>query len=135
MKVFLSYAHADARLAKVLAAVLSSAGYQVFSGQDLLPGDNFAQQIGEALEESEAMVVLISPASVDSPWVKKEIDFALGSPNYAGRLIPVVVRPTAEMPWILRRLDPVRAGKSPAEVGKRVIEALEEPRKLERAGS
>ena len=72
-----------------------------------LPGDNWAAMVGRALEESEAMVVLLTPAAVDSPYVKREIEYALGARNYSNRLVPVVVGDrkrvsTENIPWIVR---------------------------------
>lgn len=124
-RVFLSYAQSDRRFAERLAKDLAAAGFAVWSGQDVLPGDNWARKTGEALDESDAMVVIVSPDAAKSEWVRREVEFALGSPRYAGRLIPVVITPTDEMPWILDRLRPVSVKKSGGEVSQQVIEALE----------
>ena len=70
-----------------------------------MPGDNAASEISDALEGSDAVIVLVAPESMRSAWVRQEINFALGSPRYAGRLIPVLVKPTDEIPWILQKLD------------------------------
>ena len=65
--------------------------------------------MGRALEESEAMVVLLTPAAIHSPDVRRNIEYALGAKNYSNRLIPVVVGdperiPAKEIPWIVRRM-------------------------------
>lgn len=126
MKVFISYAYQDRTLADDLGARLSDAGYAVWRAEEqLLPGENWALKIGKALEESDAMVVLVSPESVRSQSVREEINYALGSPNYAGRVIPVLVRPTAEMPWFFRKLNVVPAGKNRVKLGNTIINALE----------
>ncbi|MDE0040335.1 MAG: toll/interleukin-1 receptor domain-containing protein [Gammaproteobacteria bacterium] len=110
MKVFLSYAHADAALAERVCEALADSGLEVTDpDRDHLPGDNWAGEVARALEESEAMVVLLTPAAVSSPDVKRNIEFALGAKNYSNRLIPVVVGnldrfPAAELPWIVRRM-------------------------------
>ena len=127
MKVFISHAQQDRTLADDLAARLSDAGYEVWRAEEqLLPGENWALKIGQALEESDAMVVLVSPESVRSQSVREEINYALGSPNYAGRVIPVLVRPTAEMPWVFRKLNVVPAGKSRVKLGNTIINALQQ---------
>ena len=36
------------------------------------------------------MTVLLTPAAVSSPYVKREIEYALGAKNYSNRLFPVV---------------------------------------------
>ena len=110
MKVFISHADADAALAARISEALAKSGFEVWdSDRDLLPGDNWAGKIARALEESEAMIVLLTPAAVNSPQVRREIEYALGARNYSNRLIPVVVGdrkrfPTNEIPWIVRRL-------------------------------
>lgn len=125
-RVYLSYAQSDRRLAATLAKDLNAAGFTVWSDQEVLPGDNWARKVAEALEESEAMVVIVSPAAAKSERVHREVEFALGSPRYADRLIPVVVKPTRDMPWILDELEPVSVKKAKGEVSRHVIEALEE---------
>lgn len=125
MRVFLSYADSDMEFAKGLASQLSKQGYEVWDPyQNLFPGDNWSLKIGEALKESKAMVVLLSPDSVRSRSVRREIEYALGDPNYSGRLFPVVVRPTKEIPWILKKFQIFHAGKNSAEISRRIISAL-----------
>ena len=110
MKVFLSYAHDDAALAGRVCKALADSGLEVADpDRDHLPGDNWAGEVARALEESEAMVVLLTPAAASSPDVKRNIEYALGSKNYSNRLIPVVVGdlgrfPVAGVPWIVRRM-------------------------------
>lgn len=110
MNVFLSYSHTDALLAAQVSRGLKAAGLNVWSPDgDLLPGDNWAAEVARALEESQAMVVLLTPDAMHSPWVKREMEYALGAQNYCDRLIPVVVGnpelvPADDVPWIVRRL-------------------------------
>lgn len=110
MKVFISHSHSDAPLAATISKGLQDKGFEVWDPDlNLLPGDNWAAEIARALEESQAMVVLLTPNSVSSSNVKREIEFALGSKNYRNRLIPVVIGgrdriSTQEIPWIMRKL-------------------------------
>jgi|SRR5580704_14616355 hypothetical protein len=98
-------------MARELATHLEKAGFDTWDPADArFPGDNWALRIGKALQESEAMVVLISPDSMKSQTVRQEIDYALGSPQYKGRLIPVVVKATSEIPWILKKFPSVSIG-------------------------
>jgi hypothetical protein len=125
MNVFLSYTEADAKWAGQLRAALASAGYEVWNpAADLEPGHNWHLEVGRALERSDAMVVLLSPSSVHSPSVVSEIEYALSDARFRGRLIPVLVKPTADIPWILRRLPLVRATKDAAETAERIAVAL-----------
>jgi hypothetical protein len=116
MKVFLSYAPSDRKVAKELAAHLEKAGHNVWFADDaLFPGQNIALETGKALDRSEAMVVLLSPEALKSGSVQQEIGFALGAPQFRGRLIPVMVKPTDDIPWILKKFPSVRLGKHIAE--------------------
>jgi hypothetical protein len=125
MRVFLSYTTADEDFAKELGSQLSRQGCDVWDpSEQLFPGDNWLLKIGEALKKSKAMVVLLSPDSIKSDWVRREIEYAVGDRNYKGRVFPVVVRPTDEVPWILRKFPILRANHNPAEIGKRIATAL-----------
>jgi TIR domain len=126
MKIFISYAPSDEVFAKDLATRLRSAGYEVlFPTEDLHPGDNVSLAIGEAMERADGMVALLSPKSIQSPRMRSELQFALGSPNFENRLIPVVIEPTEQIPWIFRKLPLVRAGSSPAVTARRVLKKLQ----------
>ena len=113
MQVFLSYSPSDESLATRVRSALEESGLQVWdASRDILPGDNWAEHISEALKHSEAMVVLLTQSSVQSPWVQREIEYALGNPAYAKRLIPVLAGdpetfPQEKIPWILNRLSMV----------------------------
>ena len=110
MKVFLSHSHADAPLAARVSAALRRSGLEVWDTDlDVLPGDNWAAAVGRALEESEAMVVLLTVDAINSPNVRREIEYALGAKRYSNRLIPVAVGdrerlPAHKVPWIVRKL-------------------------------
>ena len=109
MKVFLSYSHADSRLAAQISNALQQSGMQVWTPDaNILPGDNWGAELGRALEESNAMVVLLTPDPPDCD-VMRNIDYALGAKNYSNRLIPVVVGDPAQVradlvPWIVRKM-------------------------------
>ena len=105
MKVFISHAPADRDAADELATELRADGFQVVHPDlEVLPGENLPLKIGRALEKSKAMVVLLSPKAVASPWVQKEIEHAITSRRFNGRLIPVMLHKTTRYPWILKNL-------------------------------
>ena len=132
MRVFLSFDSEDERSAKEFAERLSAAGFDVWnSAQELLPGDNWGLKVGKALEESDAMIVLLSPQSVKSPWVRHEIEYAVGSRKYEGRVIPVMVRPTPDIPWVLRQFQVVRADKERDEAARQIVQKLRRATKLQ----
>lgn len=133
MKVFISHAHENDALAKKLGKALKRVGWDVWDDEQILPGDNPAEKIGQALEESEAIVVLLTPEAVQSNMVRSEISYALGKKRFSGRLIPVIVGSEAafrheSLPWILRTLNPIElpeSGQGEAEGIRQIAEALQ----------
>ena len=72
--VFISHVAEDGGLAARLAAGLDAAGYTTwYYERDSLPGGSYLGQVMEAITFSTAMVVLVSPASLASWQVDKEV--------------------------------------------------------------
>ena len=84
-KVFLSYDRDDRTLAQKVAAALERAGHDVWWDRNIRGGAEFSQEIDQALQAAEAVVVLWSERSIASAWVRDEA--AAGRDS--GRLIPV----------------------------------------------
>jgi len=123
-KVFLSYALTDRAVAERIRRVLQQHSFQVFDpGFELQLGENWAERIGKELSDSDAMVVLLSSESVKSLNLRSEIGFALGSSNYQNRVIPVLIEPTEDIPWILRTFPMVKLSDS-VDPGQEVLKAL-----------
>ena len=73
--VFLSYAHADRSAALSLAKGLRDQSLDVFiDAESLDPGENWAAHLAEGLGRSDAMVVPLTPKSVASESVRRDID-------------------------------------------------------------
>ncbi len=133
MQVFISHATADEMLVQKLSEALRKLGLDVWDGTEILPGENWATKVGEALQESQAMVVLLTPNSLHSSHVRHEISYALGAENYDRRLIPVLAAPSDqlpkdEIPWILNNFQMVSLLKHEQneEGFKRVAQAVKE---------
>jgi len=95
MKVFMSYAQTDvllaARVAHALRSYGSSFGFEIWDDWGLRLGESKTDIITRALEESNVMVALLTPAAARSDSVKFEIEYAIGASNLINRVIPVVV--------------------------------------------
>jgi TIR domain len=79
MKVFISHAHTDEPLVKKVAVGLKEAGLEVWDDtREIMPGDNWADKVAQALRESETMVVLLTPDALRSSWVRRDVEYALG---------------------------------------------------------
>ena len=125
MQVFVSYENSDKEFASALSSELERRGLSVWlDKQNLLPGDNWSLEIGKALAKSQAMVVLISPESMRSNRVRQEIEYALGHSSYEHRLFPVEVRPTDEVPWILRKFNILKGTHNAERISRMIANAL-----------
>jgi hypothetical protein len=131
MQVFISHDFKDSKLAQRVADVLKDNGFDVWDESQILPGDNWAKTIGNELENSDAMVVLLTPNSVKSPNILNEIGYALGNKEYKGRLIPVIAADSEhpqpfEVPWILKKFPIIHIPSSEEEEEglKQIIQTL-----------
>ncbi len=130
MRVILSHAARDSELARRIAAALTAAGLTVWDPvAEILPGDNWAAKAAQALQESEAMVVLLTPDGLESDWVRRDMEYALGEIRFKQRLIPVLVGAADQLaeqdvPWILKHLNTVRLVEDDPASAQRVAEAI-----------
>jgi tetratricopeptide (TPR) repeat protein len=83
--VFLSYARDDVARVRPLAQALESGGHSVWWDQHIAGGQQYAEEIEQALESADAVVVVWSDSSCRSSWVRDEA----ASARDRGRLIPV----------------------------------------------
>ena len=85
-KLFLSYSRKDEPRARRLAEWLHGEGHSVWRDEDDIGGGaSFSSEIEKALKDCDAVLVLWSPDSVQSAWVRDEA--AYGRDN--GKLIPL----------------------------------------------
>jgi len=134
MKVFISHASRDKDLVRSIANVLKESGMDVWDDTlEIYPGENWAEKIAQALEESQAMVVLLTPDAQISKWMEWEIEYALGKMAYNKRLIPVLIGDPQEfqkqnIPWIFRHLNMIylpERGKNRESI-KQIAKAIKE---------
>lgn len=117
MKVFISYSSKDEALASEVVRSLEQSGLNVWYGKrEIMPGDNWADKIGQGLRESDAMVVLVTADALASDAVQFNISYALSEKSFSNRLIPVIVGDANDfakerIPWIFKRLKTVKLSK------------------------
>lgn len=100
--VFISYARADAAFALRLGADLKSKGANVWLDQlDIRPGQQWDREIELAVTAASALLVILSPAAVDSNNVMDEVAFALDEHK---TVIPAVCA-DCRIPIRLRRIQ------------------------------
>lgn len=72
--VFVSHVEEDAAIAVEIAAGLEAAGFSTwYYERDSVPGVSYLVQVGEAIERSSAVVLLVSRASLGSHQVTTEV--------------------------------------------------------------
>lgn len=73
MPVFISYSHKDKEFAHILATNLVKNRTNVWIDDwEVNAGESLIEKIQDALEESSALIVILSKSSVESVWCKKE---------------------------------------------------------------
>jgi len=70
--VFISYARSDKARVAPLVAAIEAKGWSVWWDPDIAPGQEFDRLIASELEIAAAVLVVWTPKSVDSRWVRGE---------------------------------------------------------------
>ena len=60
-----------------------------YSETNLLGAQEWHDEIGKALARCDWFVILLSPHATRSKWVKRELLYALRSPRYENRIVPI----------------------------------------------
>ncbi|HEX5380289.1 MAG TPA: TIR domain-containing protein, partial [Phenylobacterium sp.] len=87
--VFISYSREDRAIARQFAEALAHEGLDVWWDVALRSGEVFDMVIERALSAARAVIVLWSPRSVESRWVRAEATQA----DVNGTLAPVMIEP------------------------------------------
>ena len=101
--IFISYAHEDSHTADEIVQVLRTSGIEHFRDvKDISWGDAITSRVRSALLNCEAILVVVSPASLESHWVPYEIGHAsaLGKP-----VLPFLTDPLCSPPQFIRDLN------------------------------
>lgn len=104
MPIFISYSHADKTFVDKLAAHLVKHDAHVWVDTwELNVGDSILNRVQEAIQESSALLIVLSKASVASEWCKKELNAGLMRELDEKKVIvlPVLVE-DCEIPVFLR---------------------------------
>ncbi len=87
--IFISYSREDRDYARKFAQSLANEGFRVWWDDAIHSGQTFDTVIEQELRAAKAVVVLWSPRSVGSRWVRSEASIA----DRNGRLVPVIIEP------------------------------------------
>lgn len=87
--IFISYSRPDEAVARSYADRLRDAGLDVWWDNHLRSGEEWDRVIEDALRSAHAVIVLWSPAAVDSRWVRAEATVA----QRQNSLVPAIIQP------------------------------------------
>ncbi len=87
--IFISYSRQDRNTAEQFAVGLAEEGFAVWWDDAIHSGETFDEVIEEELRAAKAVVVLWSPRSVTSRWVRAEATLA----DRRRKLSPVIIEP------------------------------------------
>lgn len=87
--IFLSYARQDRDTARLFADSLAAEGFSVWWDASLHSGETFDEVIEQRLRDAKAVIVLWSPRSVASRWVRAEATLA----DRRNKLAPAIIEP------------------------------------------
>jgi hypothetical protein len=101
--VFVSHGSEDSEDANALAAFIESKGVKSWiAPRDVRPGQDYSEQLQEAIETSIAFVVLVSDKANRSPYVRAETEMAFsnGKPIFPVRVSDI--QPAAGLAFFLK---------------------------------
>ncbi len=104
MPLFISYSHADRNFVDQLATQLVARNVNVWLDRwEMHVGESLIDRIQKAITDASALLIILSPESVQSEWCKKELNGGLIRELEERRIVvlPVLIRDCA-IPLFLR---------------------------------
>jgi hypothetical protein len=105
-KVFISHSSEDKSFVRRLKRDLGTNGIGTWVDEDEMTlGDYLSEKLAEALEQSTHFIIVMSPTSLESPWVKMELESAIKhiKSDIRKKIIPIKYK-RCEMPSELNKL-------------------------------
>jgi len=92
LRVFISHANDDGDFAELIKYKLEKVGFEAWIDTDrLIVGDDWRQKIDDAIKNSFALIVVVTPEAKVSEYVTYEWAFAWGA-NI--KVVPIMLKPT-----------------------------------------
>jgi hypothetical protein len=89
-RVFLSHSHHDKYFVRRLAHDLAGRGARIWLDEaEMLVGDSLIEKIRQGIDEMDYVAVVLSRHSVNSEWVRREVDVAMNQ-EIRGRRVKVL---------------------------------------------
>lgn len=103
-EVFLSHSDKDRKFVVRLARVLTRHSVRYwYSATHIAAAQQWHDEIGRALARCDWFLVILTPDSVRSRWVKHELLFAFNNSRYKQRIIPLLLKNCnhSQLSWTL----------------------------------
>lgn len=103
-EVFLSHSNVDQEFVAALAVMLRRHGVPAwYSKTNILGAQQWHDEIGSALNRCDWFVLVLTPNSVNSMWVKRELLFALQQNRFENRIVPLLYQACdfSQLSWVL----------------------------------
>jgi TIR domain len=85
--IFISYSHKDTEFVRDLVKPLEAEGFSVWWDHTIPPGKTWDEVIARGIREAKACIIIWTPDSVISDWVKEEATLA----KEGGKYLPIQV--------------------------------------------
>jgi hypothetical protein len=105
--VFISHSSRDRDFVVRLARMLKDHNVDYWFSVHIAGAKQWHDEIGRALDRCDWFLIVLTPNSVRSQWVKRELLFALNEIRYNERIIPVLRKPCEyrRLSWTLPDLQ------------------------------
>lgn len=103
-EAFLSHSSLDHNFVTDLATMLRRHGVPIWYSQtNIMGAQQWHDEIGAALKRCDWFLLVLSPNSVASMWVKRELIFALQQNRFENRIVPLLYQPCnfEHLSWVL----------------------------------
>jgi hypothetical protein len=103
-ELFLSHSDRDRDFATSVVEMLRRYGLPVwYSRTNLIGAQQWHDEIGAALNRCDWFALILSPNSVESMWVKRELLYALQQHRFENKIIPLLYQPCDynQLSWTL----------------------------------
>jgi hypothetical protein len=107
-EVFVSHASGDRKFVQRLIRIFKKNKVGYWYSERHIPGaTEWHDEIGRALDRCDWFVIVLSPKSVKSIWVKRELLYALRQNSYRGRVVPILIRKCNhdQLSWTLADIE------------------------------
>jgi TIR domain len=107
-EIFISHSSRNAAFAERLVAMLNAHGLRTFlSRRNIKGAQQWHDEIGAALARCSWFIVVLTPQSVASEWVKREFVYAMQDRRYGGHIVPAIYKTCdfQNLSWTLSSLE------------------------------